>query len=64
MSKMSQVHAMVTTLSQRFGFDLEEAFRALELDAPVAAAAPKAKMVAMLDGQKVKRAQSSYMAYW
>ena len=63
MSKMSEMHAMVTTLSEKFGFNLEEAFRALELDAPVAAAAPKAKMVAMLNGQKVKRAQSSYMAY-
>ena len=48
MSKMSEMHAMVTTLSEKFGFNLEEAFRALELDAPVAAAAPKAKMVAML----------------
>lgn len=63
MSKMSEMHAMVMTLSEKFGFDPEEAFRALELDAPVAAAAPKAKMVAMLNGQKVKRAQSSYMAY-
>ena len=63
MSKMSEMHAAVTTLSEKFGFDLEEAFRALELDTPAAAPAPKVKMVPMLDGQKVKRPQSSYLLY-
>lgn len=63
MSKMSEMHAAVTTLSEKFGFDLEEALRALELDTPAAAPAPKVNMVPMLDGQKVKRAQSSYLFY-
>ena len=55
MTKMT-ARTMVTKLSSEFGFDLEAAFRSLGLE-------EKAKMVPMLNGKKVKRAQSAYMFF-
>lgn len=61
MSKMSEMHAVVATLSEKYGFDLDEALRAV--DDSMADPPAKTKLVAMLDGQRVKRAQSAYIFY-
>ena len=61
MSKMSEMHSIVATLSEKYGFDLDEALRAV--DDSMADPPAKTKLVAMLDGQKVKRAQSAYIFY-
>lgn len=63
MSKMSEMHAIVATLSEKYGFDLDEALRLVDSSMADAPAPTKTKMVAMLDGQKVKRAQSAYIFY-
>lgn len=63
MSKMSEMHAIVTTLSEKYGFDLDEALRLVDSSMADAPALTKTKRVAMLDGQKVKRAQSAYIFY-
>ena len=47
---------MVTKLSTEFGFDLEAAFKSLGLE-------ESRKLVPMLGGSKVKRAQSAYMYF-